>query len=117
AVELSVLDPLERRQLVAGDAAEVELHLELALGAGVDVARERLARARPLGAVGRDGPHAQGDRLGVRTVDRRQSTVDSQEGEQPQPPRSTVDGRRSTHLPPGLSNSRTVWPCSTFTFD
>jgi hypothetical protein len=63
AVELVAADAAQRRHLVAGNAAEVPLHAHGALRADLDVAREGAQLARPAGAVGRDGRHAQQDGL------------------------------------------------------
>src|SRR6185312_10765878 len=71
AVELAALDARDRGRLVAGDAAEVPLHVHVAVRGVLDVAGHGLELARPAGALGGDGGHAQHDRLVAGVGERR----------------------------------------------
>ena len=59
AVELAARDARHHLELVAGDAAHVELEAQGAVGLGLDVARHGAELARPAGAFGDDGADAQ----------------------------------------------------------
>src|SRR6185503_609683 len=88
--------------LVTGDAVEVEADAHAAVRRLLDAAAELLDLARPDGAVGRGGRHAQRNRVGGRVADRAEQYEHDE--------RSHCDTASSTN------DWCTASPCATLTF-